>query len=357
MSARSMSSTDGARTVGDGRPGAARPSGFELRATTMTPRPRGRGQVEGRLQRAQARGRARRSWRRPPAGWPGRARPRRRPPWSIRCRRAWRRRWRAGRRRGQAASTSSRAARPADPIRSKKATWGLTTGTTPANASTQAARTSRRPSGVSARPQAAEQVRRRVDARAQRAGGGHRLGHPVGESLGHVVLLVMSVLPSAMVGRPTVGDRCPRSRSGSAPMAAPAQRAHGAVPGGARTTPRSRRAPARPPGGPGRWPCPPGRRRPRPCSSSTASRPVITPPTPMMVASGWAARTSNTARTAIGWMRRARQPATGRARPEDRGASLEVDDHGQCGVDQGDRLGPVGQSGARPPRPGRPRSG
>ena len=37
-------------------------------------------------------------------------------------------------------------------------------------------------------------------------------------------------------------------------------------------------------------------------SSSTASSPVITPPTPMMAASGWAARTSNTARTATGWM-------------------------------------------------------
>ncbi len=54
-----------------------------------------------------------------------------------------------------AASTSSRAAIPPEPRRSKKATCGLTTGTTPAKASTQARPKVRTPAGVSGNPQAA----------------------------------------------------------------------------------------------------------------------------------------------------------------------------------------------------------
>src|ERR1700722_12906464 len=52
-----------------------------------------------------------------------------------------------------AASTDSRAPTPAEPRRSKNATCGLTTGTTPAKASTQRRPNERSPSAESGRPQ------------------------------------------------------------------------------------------------------------------------------------------------------------------------------------------------------------
>ena len=72
----------------------------------------------------------------------------------------------------------SSSARPAEPWRSKKATWGLTTATTPAKASTQARAELREARGVVAQAPSRQQRGRGVDPGAQRSRRSHRGGQP-----------------------------------------------------------------------------------------------------------------------------------------------------------------------------------
>ncbi len=183
-----------------------------------------------------------------------------------------------------AASTRSRAARPAEPNRSKKATCGFTTGTVPAKASMQRRPNSRRPVGLSGSPQAVEQRRRRVDA------GAHG---PVARPPPRRTTGAGPDRP-AVAAATTRGDGTPASTMGGADQLVERRDPVSPAPG-----PRTRRAPGGRP-----WIAEGGRADLHGIRTGEQQLHRVparrTPPTPMMAAPGWRARQSNTARTATG---------------------------------------------------------
>ena len=94
-------------------------------------------------------------------------------------------------------------------------------------------------------------------------------------------------------------------------------------------------APSTAPSGHGRWPCRPGRRRPRPGAARRRRGPTSPRRRRRSAASGKAARHSHTARTATGWRRAPRQPAAAGA--EHGPARLGVEGQTEQRVDQRQR--------------------
>ena len=101
---------------------------------------------------------------------------------------------------------------------------------------------------------------------------------------------------------------------------------------------RARRAPARARAGLRRSRCRPAPRRRRRAGARPRPRPSRPRRRPTIGRSGSAACTSNTARTAIGWIAGPGQPAAARARAEPEGARLGIDRHAEHRVDERDRL-------------------
>ena len=170
-----------------------------------------------------------------------------------------------------AASTSSNAAMPAEPHRSKKATCGFTTGTTPANASMHRSPKVRTPSADAGRPHSAS---------SPTEGSMPAHSGPVSATARATRLANPSapVKASELVTSPIVCTTPWSVCHHATPLIEPlsvfldvrfnrephlATRAPSPL-RGPHTTGPSRRAPATGPVGPGRWPCRPGQRRPRP---------------------------------------------------------------------------------------------
>ena len=197
-----------------------------------------------------------------------------------------------------AASTSSRAARPAEPIRSKNATWGLTTGTTPAKASTQAVRR------CAGRP-ACRPGPRRSSSPADGSIPAH--SGPVAATARATRPANPSVMLSSSVRRP-VAHRMGRLR---------VRLGHGRrTPWPTHHAPISSQHPPAVPAGPGRWPCPPGRRRPRPAAAPRRPAPRHHPAHPDDGGVGVGGPDVEHGPDGDRVDRRPRQPAAGRARAE-----------------------------------------